>query len=167
MRRMDFFFTIVWFYIGWFGSIFFARVDMSLHSLVFPFILGFYLLLRQVLSLKMVALALGISAIGILFDFLLFRFGLIETSGTIPFLIPIWLISIWLLFSISMVILGPHWRLPVWLTGILGAIVGPLSYKSGAIFNVLIFSSSFTVYTYALFWAFLFPTFIFLTKRST
>lgn len=165
MKKIDFIFIILLFYAGWFGSVFLARTDFSLVSLIFPFALVGFLFFRKNLNVQGLKLALGISVAGILFDFLLIHFGFISAIAEPVLLIPIWLISIWLLFSFSMIKLGPQLKPALWLAVLLGGIMGPLSYKSGEYFQVLSFSSAQTFWIYSIFWALMFPLVLNLSKR--
>lgn len=165
MKTKDFIFIAVLFYIGWFGSVFLARTDFSVAAFVFPLLLLGFFLFKKSFALKDLIFVIGISAVGMIFDFLLLRAGLIKTSGQPIFLIPVWLISIWLLFALSVLKIGPKLHPPFWVSAALGGIMGPLSYKSGEYFQVLSFSSAQTFLIYAIFWALTFPLILKLSKR--
>lgn len=165
MKNFEIFIVVVLFYVGWFGSAFLAQTTYSSLSLIFPLVLIGFLILRKHLQIQGFAFALGIFSIGIAFDYSMLLFGFIQTQTQTLFSMPIWLISIWLLFSFSMIRLGNQLRPPIWLAALLGFIMGPLSYKSGEVFHILSFSSQNTFLIYAIFWAMLFPAILILAKR--
>ena len=166
MKNKDSLVIVVLYYIGWFGSIFLARTDFSGFSLFFPFILMTFLYLRKSINLKNLILAVCVSFFGILFDFSLIHFGFVTAAGELVLLIPLWRISIWLLFSFSMIKLGQSLNLPLWLSALLVLIMGPLSYKSREAFEVLSFSSSVVFLIYACFWGLAFPLILSLSRRA-
>lgn len=165
MKNRDYSFIFILFYAGWFGSVFLAKTQNPELSLLFPAALVVFLYLKRSLNLKDMAFAAAVATVGSVFDVFLIQFGYISPSQESQMLIPIWLISIWILFSFSMLKLGPKLNLPLWLAILLGMIMGPLSYKSGEIFEVLTFSSSLTTPIYALFWAMMFPIVLRFSKR--
>lgn len=167
MRNKDILVVMILFYIGWFGSVFLAQTPFSDFSVLFPILLIGFLYFRNGLTKRSIIGASIISVVGILFDFTLIRFGFIAVAGFASFLIPTWLLSIWLLFSFSMMKLAKFFSLPIWMASALGLVMGPLSYKSGEYFQVLTFSSSATLLIYAAFWAVIFPLTLHLAKRST
>lgn len=167
MTKRDIFVVIAFFYSGWFGAVLLAPTKYANASLIFPLSLAVYLLVRNQFTTKTVYLTLAISALGIFFDSLLLRFGYISAYGGSEIGIPIWLVSIWLLFSLSTVKLGTLIKLPIWTVALLGLVFGPLSYKSGEVFNVLTLTSPTTILIYALFWALVFPATIISAKRFT
>lgn len=166
MKNRDYFFIAVLFYLGWFGSVLLAKSQESLSSLFFPIFLAGFLIAKKSLTMKETKLALGIAAVGIIFDGLMVFLGQISATSDPTLQIPIWLISIWLLFSLSMIKLGGKLQPPFWIALLLGAIMGPLSYKSGEYFQVLTFNTSFTFLIYAVFWALAFPAVLTLTRRN-
>jgi hypothetical protein len=106
-----------------------------------------------------------LSILGTLIDLVFIKLNLIAITGKIEFIIPVWLVSIWFLFAFSMVKLSPQMNIPNWIAIILGAVMGPLSYKSGEIFEVLKFTNSITVVAYGVLWALAFPTILYFKKR--
>ncbi len=167
MTRSNVIVTAILFYVGWFGSVFLAVKPYSSLSLIFPaFLLGF-LASRGQLDKRSLSLGAAITVAGILFDALLIHFDLIEAKGKSLGAMPIWLISIWLLFSFSIVKLAPVLKISNGLAAVLGLVFGPLSYKSGEYFQVLSFETAFTWIVYALFWALVFPIVMDLSRRLT
>lgn len=165
MTGLDIAVTVVTFYVGWFGSVLLAPTAYGALSLIFPGALAGFLVVRHRLGLRDAVLALAISTVGLIFDFVMIHFEFISARGLVVFSLPVWLISIWLLFSLSMLKLGTRLEPPIWLSLILGAVMGPLSYKSGELFEVLTFTHPLTVYVYAVFWALAFPAVLKLSKR--
>lgn len=159
--------TVILFYVGWFGSVFLARTSYANLAILFPLILLAFLLFKKQLNSKLIFLAALISVIGVLFDSLLVSLNYVLIEGQTGWLIPLWLMSIWLLFTFSMVKLGPALRWPIWLASALGFIMGPLSYKSGEALRVLAFLTPWTFWVYAIFWAICFPLVLIYSKRFT
>lgn len=157
--------TVILFYVGWFGSVLSAQTAHSWQAIAFPIALISFLYLKKLLNNKIILTALFITMLGITFDSLLARLELITIPGQTTLIIPVWLISIWLLFSFSMMKLGVSFNLPIWALACLGFVFGPLSYKSGEVFNALFIASNLALFSYAVFWAIFFPTVILLSKR--
>ena len=165
VKRFDFLFIFVFFDLAWFGCVFLGKTEFSHLSLILPLILISYLIGRKFLNKAKVLLAIGILASGLVFDFLMLQNGFISFPTNASYPLPFWLISIWILFSFSMTQMGSEMRMPLWIAAILGTVFGPLSYKSGEAFQVLIFSHSATLYIYAIFWTLAFPLVLHLSKR--
>lgn len=165
MKDKNFLFIIVFFYVGWLGSVLLARTSFSLASLIFPTTLVGFLFFKKNLTKKIFAFASIVSMLGIAFDLILIHFRLIEISVKTILPFPEWLAAIWILDSFSMLKLGPQINPPLWLSVLRGTIMGPLSYKSGEAFQILTFSNSMTFYIYALFWAAMLPPILTLSKR--
>lgn len=165
MQRLDFLFLFLFFDLSWFACVFLGKTSFSSLSLLLPLILISYLFWRSFLSSAKIFLSLGILALGLLFDFLMFQQGFISFPERNLFLLPVWLISIWILFSFSMVQMGSQMKMPLGIAALLGLVFGPLSYKSGEAFDVLLFSEAWTLYLYAFFWALAFPSILYFSKR--
>ena len=165
MKKFDLLIIFVLFYAGWFGAVFLAKTNNSLWTLAFPVVLVGFQLVRGYLSKRNIFLAISIAWIGVIFDTAALRFELITAIGAFEFLAPIWLISIWLLYSFSMLVFSRKIGIPIWMMAVLGFIVGPLSYKSGEIFEVLKFETPWAIAIYAIFWAAFFPVSVVLSKR--
>ncbi len=149
--------TVALFYLGWFGCVLLAESSWTSFTPLFPIALLIFQVSQRLISIKLLAFAIVISVIGIAFDSVMLARGLISVvpAGTFP--LPIWLASIWPLFSLSMVQIGSKLSVPLWLGFLLGFIFGPLSYKAGAVFEVLLFTSPLTFWIYAIFWGLAFP----------
>ena len=165
------FLIFAYFYAAWFGVIFFAKSDYAWGPLVLPLGLVLLLMWQKLIDRKLFLLGLGVTAFGILFDSLMAHFGLItvhgKTGGPLGFFIPSWLIAIWLLFTYSMIGMRAKLSFPYGVAAALGAISGPLSYKSGAYFEVLHMTSTASLITYSVFWGLTFPAFLFLLRRCS
>ncbi len=136
------------FYLGWFGAIYFAKWGYPLASLVFSGLLVAFQLKMKLLTKKNVMGALAIVLAGVGFDSVLLHSGLVQTSNSFV-VIPSWLFSIWVLFAFSMMTFGMRFHFPIWILAVMGAVFGPLSYKSGEVFGVLLFESPLTTWVYA------------------
>ncbi len=165
VKRFDFLFIFVFFDLAWFACVFLGRTEFSYLSLLLPGVLVSYLIVRKFLNKAKVFLALGILVSGLVFDFLMLQNGFISFPINASYPLPFWLISIWILFSFSMTQMGSEMRMPLWIGALLGTVFGPLSYKSGEAFQVLLFSHSATLYIYAIFWTLAFPLVLHLSKR--
>lgn len=165
MNKIEVLLYTIFFYFGWFGCVFLAGTKYSIFSLLFPLCLLGILVVRKSLRPQGLILAVVISGVGVLFDGLLIHQDFISAKGQAFYLMPVWLISIWLLFSFVMIKVGSYFHLPTWAAAFLGFFIGPISYKSGEIFNVLGFLTPFTFLIYAIFWALMFPSILYLVKR--
>ena len=119
MKNWDVIAIVGLFYLGWFGSVFLAKTETPAFSLVFPVLLVGLLSLRKNLSRSDLGLALGISAVGIFFDWALIQLSFISITTGSPIRVPYWLISIWLLFSFSTVKLARKLNLSMGLEALL------------------------------------------------
>lgn len=165
MRYREVIFVSMSYYFGWFGCVFLARTDWAWCSVLLPLILASAFFAHRLIQIKSLILAICISTVGIVADSIIASAGVISFWGQSNLLIPLWLVSIWLLFSLCMVALNNRLSISVWLASALGMIFGPLSYKSGEAFEVLRFHSSMTFVIYAVFWAVSFPAILALSKR--
>lgn len=166
MKKTEYLIIAILFYVGWFGSVLLASVDLSKFSVLFPALLGSYLIFKRPLGKNEILMALGILTAGVLFDTALLKLGLITTLKNENIFLPTWLISIWVMFAFSMVKLGQIFNVPNWIAALLGFVMGPMSYKSGEYFQILEFSTPITFIVYAIFWGLAFPLILNLSKRS-
>lgn len=148
----------VWFYVGWFACVFFARQGWDNWTLVFPAVsLALLAFLGHGLSRRSYVTLLVIAVVGMTFDFIASRFGVIHFKNSGAGFLPVWLISIWLLFVATIPLMkalfGKRWLL----AAILGLVFGPLSYQSGQIFELLTFEGPLFFVVYGLFWFIFFP----------
>ena len=157
--------VVALFYLGWFGSVFLASTSYAFASLAFPSALIVFLTLRNQLKFSGTLFALCVACLGVAFDSLAIRLGLVHVLEPVDSWMPVWLVAIWLLFAFSTANLGPRLHVPIWLATSLGFVVGPLSYKSGEYFQVLTLASPSALLVYAIFWALMFPSTVILSKR--
>lgn len=165
MKSFEAIFIFLWFYIGWFGCVFLAEKPYAWVSLFFALALLAYFVWRKNINLKEVVLFIVLSLVGIIFDTILINLQYIDTPQRSTILAPIWLISIWFLFCL-VVLKNPYLRsLSLFSAAVLGALFGPLSYKSGELLNVLTMTSSITLFIYMIFWGLYFPLMIYSARR--
>lgn len=148
---------IFWFYLGWFGCVYFAKWNISQWSFVFPAVPFLFLVALKKLSFRALLFLALISLIGVGFDSLAYNFNLVSFHNHSSAFLPIWLLSMWFLFSTVVPLSHDLFKSKLWLAAILGAIFGPLSYYSGEAFDVLLFQNQSTIFVYALFWGCYFP----------
>lgn len=158
-------FAFLYFYAGWFAAIFLAKTEHAWISLLLPLGMILCFLKLRLLTPKLLALGLATSIFGAVFDSLMSQTKLISVHGQTNWLIPSWLISIWFLFTFSMIGMRSKLRFPNWLAALLGAASGPLSYKSGAYFEVLFMTSNAALIVYSVFWFLAFPIFLHFLRR--
>lgn len=147
----------VWANIGWFGCIYFAKTDFPWLSLVFP--LFAWILIFKLETIKW-AESLNLllwATVGILFDGLVHHFGLIRFASQDTAFVPIWLVSMWLLFVAVFPLTRKLLSSKLLIAAVLGIIFGPLTYKSGEVFDVMYFTSSWTFAAFSIFWGLYFP----------
>lgn len=154
------------FYVGWFGCIFLGPAGYSWITLAFP-ILSYTTLWRLGIR-KELALCVFISLIGILFDgfssyFSLIRFEPPPSTGVLP----LWMISLWLLFGASLILMQHLFKERYLAAIFLGAIFGPVSYLSGEKFKVLYFNKPFSIFVYVAFWSIYFASSLYVLNRAS
>lgn len=158
-----------YFYVGWFAAIFLAKSDQPWISvsilILLPLGMTALLHFKNLLSLRLAILGVGVSTFGVLFDSLMASTGLISVHGQSGFFVPLWLVVIWLLFAFSMIGMRKRLRFSYKVAALLGAVSGPLSYKSGAYFEVLHMTSNVSLAVYSVFWFLTFPMFLYLIRR--
>jgi hypothetical protein len=155
----------LWLYAGWFACVLLGKADMSVLSLAVP-AMG-WLLFWKALSpspggcVKLLVLCAG----GMLVDALLMKGGVaryIPETGTLP----LWMVSLWLLFAPAMYIFAGLFGRRLWLAALAGGIFGPLGYKSGEAFGVLELQGLNAFVIYAIFWALFLPLAIAAVSRD-
>jgi len=148
---------VVWFNLAWFGCVFTAQKSLDIWSLLLPLIALGLLLWVQPVSKKTALILFGLSVVGIVFDYMAYKFDLIVfTKNDFSFL-PIWLISMWFLFVTILPISRPVFAARPLLAAALGFIFGPLTYYSGEAFGVMALTGWPAISIYAVFWALYFP----------
>ncbi|KXI29934.1 DUF2878 domain-containing protein [Paraglaciecola hydrolytica] len=144
----------VLFQLGWFGALLLNQHAVAILSITL--VLHFFLSPSK----KADALILLLAPIGWLMDYSLFQFNVLG-AGSAGF--PIWLLLLWLMFVVSL----NHslkWlsQISLFGVGLLGMILGPLSYLSAIKVGVLNSSltSTFFVLLAAALWALLLPSLV-------
>ena len=151
-----------WNYLGWFGCVYLGKNGYGFASLIFPAVswklLRFnFQLKRQILFLLMFFLF-----IGLLFDSAGVYFNLIKINPPAGIgWLPIWMISLWLLFVSSLPLMQSLFNKKYALASLFGAIFGPLSYRAGTHFGTLEINGKIAILTYAIFWSVYIPSTIF------
>ncbi len=166
MRNIQKYFSFLWYYVGWFSCIYLAKIGDPVLSLLFPVVLIFLLWRWGQVRLISVVSLFVLALVGMLFDFIMRACGHIDIGGGQEFFLPIWLISIWLLFVFIVPQMVPLFRERLFLAGILGGIVGPLSYVSGGAMGVLFMQKPRAIYFYIFFWLIYFPVAIYFGGKS-
>jgi hypothetical protein len=153
--------------LGWFGCVYFAKADWQIASLIFPIVSWFMmeLIFRPKLQLRLQLLVLLV--VGILFDSVSVYYNLIEMKpADIYGWLPLWLISLWLLFITSIPLLQSFLKKRYFIAAIVGGVFGPLSYRAGAQFDVLLMNGNFSMIVYSIFWALYIPGALFWLGRK-
>ena len=148
---------IVWYYLGWFGCVYFGRWGISNWSLIFPMMPMVYLLKSKTISIAQFLFLVKISMVGIIFDSAAYYFQWITFPNHQASVIPTWLVSMWLLFATIFPLSHRLFKTKLGLAAVLGAIVGPLSYYSGVAFESISFGHRNVLFIYAIFWGIYFP----------
>jgi hypothetical protein len=145
-------------YVGWYGCAYSGQNDLGPLSIVFP-ILTWILLFRTVkLSRLELRKFFVLFIVGVLFDFISAKQNLLTITGEEKvFLLPIWLLSMWLIFVASLPLLKSLLKKRYYLAALLGAIFGPLSYYTGTKFKILFYNNNTAIIIYVIFWAIYFP----------
>lgn len=157
MKNVKHYFPIIWYYVGWFGSVYSGKYGLSKWSLFFPVFLVSILIAWKKLSFKLTAFLAFMATLGVCFDAVMAANGAILFSDADYSILPLWLISIWFLFVFVIPIMVPLFYSRLWLAAVLGLILGPLSYASGSAMGVLSFADDKAASLYAAFWGLYFP----------
>ena len=104
---------------------------------------------------------------GLLFDSSAVYFNWIQLNPPAEIgWLPIWMISLWLLFISSMPLLQSLFQNKYFLAAIAGAVFGPLSYQAGAKFGVLHLNGAISLVIYSVYWAIYIPSAIFWLRKK-
>lgn len=157
----------VWAQLGWFGCVYFGKLNWGFASLIFPLVswllLNFSFGLNRQKSVRLLVLLL----VGIVFDSTSAYFNLIQMTPPAEIgWLPLWLISLWLLFASTLPLLQSLFQDRYILAALVGAVIGPLSYRAGAQFETLILNGTVATLVYASFWASYIPIAIFWLRRG-
>ncbi|AYA64348.1 DUF2878 domain-containing protein [Alteromonas sp. RKMC-009] len=124
----------VWFQTIWFLAILFTSEYLTIIGLL---IAAFFILSpRKKTDLIMAA---GIAVYGCIIDGALLWSGFFAFSDHEGWLIPIWLISLWIAFGLMLRVSLDYLQGRYALAAVLGAVSGPLSYYAGAQAGAVIF----------------------------
>jgi len=150
--------SYVWLYLGWFACVLLAKNNLAAYSLFIPLI-GWLLFFKAFLPAWQVCFKLFfLSALGMLADTVALKLNIIHFSADpVTNFLPIWMISLWLLFVPSIYLLKKLFSRRLWLAAVVGAIAGPISYKSGKSFGVLSLQGAEGILIYAIFWSLYLP----------
>lgn len=154
------------FYLLWFACVFASKYDIGLFVYGFS-LLGAWGLYKKfkfypIPWQKLIALAI----VGVLFDSLALQQGWIVLNSALFHealtfhqfsLAPHWLIALWFVFALALPLYLPWLQNRLWLTSLLGAVTGPLSYAGGEKLDVLSFGHQTVILYYAIFWSVYFP----------
>ncbi len=142
-------------YAGWFGCVLLGKWNLAIFSYAVPFV--FFIFLRLYMEGRPTLYGCSIALLGLGFDTLAWNFDWITFGSNTNDFLPHWLISLWLLFCLSLPLYHQWLQRRYLLAGTLGLILGPLSYKSGEAFKVLFFNNNHALIYYGVFWAAFFP----------
>ncbi len=159
-------------YIGWFACILAGKYGLGAWIFAVPLIFVATLARFTRLTFRQGGAFALIALIGIAFDSLALQLGWIAlmapTGELLPpgELTPAWLVALWILFGCTIPLYDGWMKGRLWLAALLGLIIGPLSYRSGAAFDTLLFPDKTVFIYYGLFWAGFFPLSMFIYERS-
>jgi hypothetical protein len=148
--------------VAWFACAQAASKGYILETLFIPIpglILLFFLWTGSTFKrLRVILLSMILSVLGLWFDSVSSNAGFVHFSPVIKYgLVPVWLVSFWLLFSIVLPPLSLFFKRRIGLASILALLLGPLSYKAGEQWNLVKFPNQTGFLVYAAFWAIYFP----------
>lgn len=162
--------NVILFQLGWFACVISVSNHMeyvAICSVIAVLAVHIYLVKEKY---KEVLLILAGGFIGFFVDSILIVGGVFSTSGEIgpDGLAPVWLVMLWMLFSAtinhSLRWLGNNYLI----AGLVGFIFAPFAYYFGSNFNVLTFSTDYSVSQVMIIigstWAFVTPLIVFTSK---
>ncbi len=147
----------LWFYVGWFVCIFLAQRDLSSWSLLLAAVSWGLSLRLYPQGVRGIVFFLFLLGLGLGFDTFAVNYELLVLTTSSQFGLPLWLVSIWLLFLSVLPMMRSFFERRLMLAGLLGAIFGPLSYLSGQKFSLVTLVGWSGTLAYVLFWALFFP----------
>tara|TARA_B110001454_G_scaffold219111_1_gene250004 strand:- start:7606 stop:8103 length:498 start_codon:yes stop_codon:yes gene_type:complete len=134
----------------WFLTAFLAKTEYINFLLIFFLALLFWDL--RLSNTKQRLMAVFVVVVGLGFDFVCQRLGVIRFIGGEGLFLPRWLIALWILFAWvvpSLIIQFKDRRI---LLACLSLVFGPLSYYSGVSFDILNVTDVSFYWIYAIFW---------------
>lgn len=165
-------FNYLAYYVGWLACVYGAAFNMSAFgvAVVALLVLIHFVLTHTLREEIMMIVAIGV--LGTLVDSLQAVSGLIIYHGgyaKAPWLGPIWITAIWILFA-STINWSFEWlKGRTWLSVVLGAIGGPLSYAAGERIGAVRFLHNYvlTMLALAVIWSLVLPLFFAIAHRMT
>ncbi len=157
----------VWANLAWFGCVFAALWDWPAAALLFAAGTWALLAWRGLITKDIAYRLLILAMVGIAFDGIAHRMGLIRYADAPWFHVPIWIVGLWLHFAALIPFLRGVVGKNMAVAALLGAVLGPLSYLSGARFGVMFMDGQSAVLVYGLFWAMYFPSALILGARKS
>lgn len=152
LQRADYLFWI-YFYFGWYGIVLLGQRQDTLMSLLLPIPALLYLLWQKKLPAGIYLRAGFLAIVGILFDSFSNYVGWTSfLPGVLSPKVPVWLFSLWFLYLCYMPMLAKIFEKRLFLAFVAGALFGPLSYLSGAHFQLFRFSETSSIFIYSVFW---------------
>lgn len=119
------------FQIGWFVCILAGNIAAIIFTAAALLIHGKWLVQQQREWLLIAVL----TSVGCLWDYMLARCGLIEFAGGGSYLLPLWMVCLWLLFATTVSHSLAWLRRYLWLAALLAAIAAPASYYAGTLIS--------------------------------
>lgn len=165
-------FNYLSYYVGWLACVYGAAYGLSAIGVaVAALLVLIHFVLTHTLREEIMMIVL-IGLLGTCVDSFQAASGLLVYHAgyaKLPWLAPIWITAIWVLFA-STINWSFHWlKGRTWLAAVLGAIGGPLSYTAGERIGAVRFQPNYllTVFALALIWSFVLPVFFALAQRMT
>ena len=153
--------NFVVFQLGWLCSAYFH----DYRALLINIGIIFWLYLVEPWSKRRIKLTLQFVAIGLIVDSILYYLGILYFSGA-SISIPLWLISLWVIFSASLTV-SLSWLMEnKYYAMIGGAIFGPVAYWSGQQFEAIMFVDTYAYIILSLSWLFMMWSFSSLYKKQ-
>lgn len=161
----------LYFYVAWYLCVLTGKAGDHLVSLVLPIPALIFSIWGQRVSVEIMFRSFILICLGIGFDALANRVGWISFESVSVTnqkhtwsLLPMWLISLWLLYMAYLPALAKIFRGHLMVGVLMGSVFGPLSYLSGEKFEVLFFAGTWEILFYAIFWGLHFLASIILLK---
>lgn len=166
MTKQTKIFLFLWFYVGWFGCVFLAKMNQPATSLFFPLVILIFLAYKKIFNQQQWKRITYFFIIGLGFDFILYKANLIAFPNQDFEFLPIWLVSIWILFVSTLPLMTDYFSARPLVAIVLGGILGPLNYYNGTRFGIVIIDFSITYLFYSLFWSIYFTTSVLILRKK-
>ena len=159
--------NVLFFYLCWWLSIYGAKNEMYLLGIIsvsIYMIFHFIFLTQSYCEYYFIIICFLVSFI---FDTIFLNLNLISYNGILPIkysLLPLWVLSLWLCFSLSIFHSFSFLQKKYFRTSVLGIISGPVIYYSCSIAEIIVFKANinFILILIAVIWSFLLPLYIFI-----